>query len=511
VNDWTSGYVADIGYTYGYYPELSPLRAKLALEFNRAICPEVKTACELGFGQGVSTNYHAASSEVEWYGTDFNPVQAAFAQELGGVSDAKVNLFADSFEEFLNRDGIPEFDYIGLHGIWSWISDENRKKIVEFIDRKLKIGGVLYLSYNTFPGWATFAPMRNLMTQHADTIGAEGQGIVNRIDGALDFAQRLIKTNPLYTRANPAILERIKKIQGQNKHYLAHEYFNKDWHPMHFSQIAKMLKPAKVDFVCSAHLIDSIPNVNLSEDQRNFLAEIPDTILRESVRDFMINQQFRRDYWVKGSRKMSALERNEALFNHRFLLSQNRDDISLKISLAQGEGSLNEEIYKPILDYMSDYKIHSIRELSEGLSNAGVTPGHVLEAMMVLSTDGRVLPVNDDSIIEKVQDNCNRMNNYVINRSRSHTEMQQLLSPVAGTGIPVNRVEQFFILSLKNGITDPKQWVQEAWKILSTQGERLLKDGVAVESEEENLAVLANQASNFKEKRMHVLAALGIL
>ena len=30
MNDWTSGYVADIGYTFGYYLELSPLRANLA-------------------------------------------------------------------------------------------------------------------------------------------------------------------------------------------------------------------------------------------------------------------------------------------------------------------------------------------------------------------------------------------------------------------------------------------------------------------------------------------------
>jgi hypothetical protein len=25
--EWTGGYVADIGYTYGYYGELNPLRA----------------------------------------------------------------------------------------------------------------------------------------------------------------------------------------------------------------------------------------------------------------------------------------------------------------------------------------------------------------------------------------------------------------------------------------------------------------------------------------------------
>jgi len=51
--------------------------------------------------------------------------------------------------------------------------------IVDFIRQKLKVGGVLYISYNTLPGWAAFAPMRHLMTEHAEIIGAEGTGIVS--------------------------------------------------------------------------------------------------------------------------------------------------------------------------------------------------------------------------------------------------------------------------------------------------------------------------------------------
>jgi hypothetical protein len=30
MSDWTAGYVADVGYTYGYYTELNPLRLRLA-------------------------------------------------------------------------------------------------------------------------------------------------------------------------------------------------------------------------------------------------------------------------------------------------------------------------------------------------------------------------------------------------------------------------------------------------------------------------------------------------
>ena len=38
MTDWTAGYVADIGYTYGYYTELNPLRVRLAF-LNAGLVP----------------------------------------------------------------------------------------------------------------------------------------------------------------------------------------------------------------------------------------------------------------------------------------------------------------------------------------------------------------------------------------------------------------------------------------------------------------------------------------
>ena len=62
-----------------------------------------------------------------WYATDFNPSQAAFARELAAASGADAQLFDDAFADFAESPDLPDFDYIGLHGIWSWISDANRR------------------------------------------------------------------------------------------------------------------------------------------------------------------------------------------------------------------------------------------------------------------------------------------------------------------------------------------------------------------------------------------------
>ena len=86
VSDWTEGYVAEIDYTFGYYSELNPLRMAVPFLNVGLAPPAVATACELGFGQGISVNIHAAASDVLWHGTDFNPAQAGFARSLAAMS-----------------------------------------------------------------------------------------------------------------------------------------------------------------------------------------------------------------------------------------------------------------------------------------------------------------------------------------------------------------------------------------------------------------------------------------
>ena len=49
----------------------------------------------------------------------------------------------EAFDAFCTRDDLPEFDYIGLHGIWSWVSAETRLQMTAAIRRYLAPGGVL--------------------------------------------------------------------------------------------------------------------------------------------------------------------------------------------------------------------------------------------------------------------------------------------------------------------------------------------------------------------------------
>jgi len=511
MSDWTAGYVADIGYTFGYYTELNPLRVRLAFLNKGLIFPEAGTACELGFGQGLSANLHAAASVTEWYGTDFNPAQAGFAQELSAVSGSGAKLYDEAFADFAKRGDLPEFDFIGLHGIWSWISDDNRAVIVEFIRRKLKVGGVLYISYNTLPGWAAFAPMRHLMTEHAEVIGSEGRGIVSRIDDAIEFADKLIGTNPMFLRANPQIGDRITKLKDQNRHYLAHEYFNKDWHPMHFATMAEWLEPAKLNFACSANYLDHIDTINFSQEQLKFLNEIPDVMFRESVRDFVVNQQFRKDYWVKGARQVSPLDRTEMIRNQRIVLVTPRSDVSLKVTGSLGEAEMNADVYVPILDELADHKIKTLGQLEQTLVGKTVNLAQILQAALILCGSGHVQLVQSDATISHARKHTDKINQHIMRKARGSADISYLASPVTGGGWQLSRFYKLFMLSLTSGKKQPKEWAEYAWNILNAQNQKIVKEGKTLESPEENLAELASQAETFSKSVLPIVKALQIV
>jgi SAM-dependent methyltransferase len=503
---WTSGYVADIGYTYGYYSELNPQRVRLAFLSAGLAFPEMGAACELGFGQGLSANIHAAASTCAWSGTDFNPAQAGFARELSIASGSGANLMDESFAEFSSRD-LPDFDYIGLHGIWSWISDQNRSVIVDFIRRKLKVGGVLYISYNTLPGWGAFAPMRHLMTEHAEINGSEGRGIVSRINDAIEFTERLLVTSPLYARANPQIAERIKKLKQQNRHYLAHEYFNRDWHPMHFATMARWLEPAKLQFACSAHTIEHLDAINLSKEQQNFLSQIPDLMFRQTVRDFMVNQQFRKDYWVKGARRVSAYEQRQMLENTRVVLTTPRTDVPMTITTTMGIATLSDAVYGPMLDALGKHESKTLKELQ----TPEITLGNLLEASLLLMSAGHLAMAQDVHTIKKVTPVTTALNRHLCSKAQGTAEISFLASPVTGGGIPAGRFEQLFLREITQGNKDPQQWAKVTWALLKAQGQRLVKEGKPLESDDDNLAELSEQAEEFSRKRLAMMSKLGVI
>ena len=228
--DWTSGYVVDVDYTHGFYREQSPTHLGYLCLMQGIQPPGLGTEspgllrARLRPGPD-DEPAGGRQSAIQFYATDFNPSHIAGARSLAQAAKLKNVHFADdSFIEFLDRKELPDFDYITLHGIYSWISPENRQAIVQFIRRKLKPGGIVYISYNAMPGWSSLMPLRRLLLEHAAGLGSKSRAA--SVSSSLDFAKRLGGLGARYFAQHPNVTARVEDLATKDRKYIAHEYFN---------------------------------------------------------------------------------------------------------------------------------------------------------------------------------------------------------------------------------------------------------------------------------------------
>ena len=241
----------DILYTFGYHPELDPARMQAVLRRAGVEPPEVAAACELGFGQGVSLAIHAVAGGAAWWGTDLSPAHAAHVRALVAGTEARLDAAEQAFAVFCARDDLPQFDFIGLHGVWSWVSAANRDRILKLVARRLRPGGVVYVSYNALPGWAPMLPLREMMVAYAAALPADLPR-ADRIEAALHDAQMRVLRDPVLLETCPGIEAELRAIRHKGVAYLAHELFNRDWAPMHPEEVAATMRSAGLAFAAQA-------------------------------------------------------------------------------------------------------------------------------------------------------------------------------------------------------------------------------------------------------------------
>lgn len=485
---WSDGYVSDISYTHGFYRELAPVHIHYAGLLHRLRTPAPGsglTFCELGCGQGYTTNVLAAANpHIQFVANDFNPSQISGAAGL--ARDAGLNnvrFLDDSFAEMVERTDLPQFDVIVLHGIYSWISTENRLHIVEFIRRRLKVGGVVYISYNAMPGWAASLPLRRLLVDEAERHG--GIPIVERIDLAIKVASELSAGNAGYFRSNPSVGERLSRLSGQPRRYVAHEYFNKDWTPFYFADVAKELSAAKLDWAYSATITDGIPMISLSSEHQKMLAGIQSPAYRESLRDYLINQQFRRDIFAKGHQELPPQEAERYLMSLGYMLVTPRLKVALQVQTTAGTLQLQEAVYNAVLDGFAGGPIKGI-DLVNAMRAKGLQAPQAAQALSVLSALGYVIPLLPPDGQDIRREVSARFNVEIMRRAEYSDNLSVLASPVSGTGMSLDRISILFLSALRQNM-DPVDYTHQ---VLERAGQRVLRDGKPLSSAQENQAEL---------------------
>ncbi len=360
-------------------------------------------------------------------------------------------------------------------------------------------------------------PLRDLLTRHVQNQSPEGAPIGGKIDAALFFAEELRQLEARYFKLNPAAVERLEKLRDGNRNYLAHEYFNLDWNPMAFADVASALSAAKLEFAASAQLADHIDVLNFPDPVSKRLDTIRDVGFRETVRDFWLNNQFRRDIFTRGSRLLSPTDRLERLIDIPIGLHLNRATVKLEANGGLGLISLRPDVHDPVLDALAQGPL-TMREMLKRPEIATIGVIRVVQAVTILTGQGYLFPASMptsakgdlSAAVQVRKESAGRFNQAVVAASRYNSQWSHLASPLTGGALTTNRFQLMFLDALSRGEPSPDGWAAFAQRQLQAQGVTIVKEGKKVETPEENLAELLRQAREFAERELPVFRAHGL-
>ena len=126
------GYITDVAYIPGFYPNMSPVAMRYVAALNRIVPPKTADGfryLELGCGLGRSlTTLAAANPKGKFIGIDVNPEHtAAIEKEIAAGKLTNARVYTADFGHL--PENLGECDFITLHGVFSWVAPEVREQI----------------------------------------------------------------------------------------------------------------------------------------------------------------------------------------------------------------------------------------------------------------------------------------------------------------------------------------------------------------------------------------------
>ena len=331
------GYVADVPYVRAFIHEVAPAWLDHVAVVSSVVPParERRFAwCDLGCGQGVTAAMLAAMHP----GGQFHAIDAMpehidhgrrFAEEAGVTN---VSFHAADFAVAADLP-LPKFDYIVAHGVYSWVGPQIRADMRSFIDRHIENGGLVYISYNAMPGRAADLPFQRLVRAVGETYAGDS---TERVAAALKIVDSFLALKAPALVASP-MLSLLKQQKDRfTAAYLAHEYMGQHWDPLFVTEARSDMAKIGLKPVGSATLVENHDSFVLGQAASEALAAIGDEDVRELARDFLIDQFFRRDLFVREGERLDKHGQRQRLLASAFALTRGAGKIEYTLRTAAG-------------------------------------------------------------------------------------------------------------------------------------------------------------------------------
>jgi SAM-dependent methyltransferase len=348
-------YVTDVPYIAGFTPELAPEWLDLVATVSGFAAPKRDDGfawCELGCGPGIAPIIFAATHpEGVFHGIDAMPDHIARGRaiaERAGLEN--LTFHALDFEAARALD-LPKFDYIVAHGVYAWIDEAAAASMRRFIERHLKPGGLVYVSYNAMPGWASDGPFQHLL--YALASGGSGDSIA-RFNAAANAVDDLRKAGSPSLIASPTAVDFVNERAKRPEAYFAHEYLAPAWRPRYVDEVRREMAEIGLAPVGSATLRDNFDNFVLRAKAREALAAIADPDQRELARDYFMYQRFRRDVYGRETQLIDDDARRERLFDFTFALMRPASLFEYKMTTEAGDLAFDNPVARGLVARLAE-------------------------------------------------------------------------------------------------------------------------------------------------------------
>jgi SAM-dependent methyltransferase len=275
------------------FPQTHPDRlATIGLLFGLAPAPIGRCrVLELGCAAGGNLIPLAATlPHSEFIGIDFSATAIGNGiADIAALALTNIRLLPMDIRDFGEAFG--SFDYIIAHGVYSWVPEDVRERVLAICARRLAPNGIAYVSYNTLPGWHARGAVRDAMRYHTRQF-TDARTKVTQARAMLDFlAESLDGTSSPYSAM---LLQEAQGIRQQPDAYIYHDHLEEVNEPVYFHDFIGRAAAHGLRYLAEAEF-GSMLTGDLAPQVAQMLAKIaPDLLRREQFLDFLRNQTFRR-------------------------------------------------------------------------------------------------------------------------------------------------------------------------------------------------------------------------
>ncbi len=503
---WSGGYMTDVEYESFFFPEQAPgLLDFVSLQMaRRAPAPgDGFTYCELGCGMGLTTLILASTHpDCRFWGVDFNPAHVVNARRLALEAGIDNVTFLEADFGELARHDLPPLDYVTCHGVWSWVSDDVRSRILGFLRDRLVPGGALYVSYNCAVGWEGIGAVGRMLKEY---VRCSSGPLDQRIEHAIFQLNELAEREGGYFASFPTAKRWLERLTESSTRYLAHEYLNEHWRTYHHADVARQLADgAKLSFVGSADVLRNFDRYSLSENGLKQAQRHADPVLTEELKDLETGWGLRRDVYLRGAPTLSHDRALGTLSELCFVSLADRGRFEAKIVTPLGETTVNEALLEPIADRLCEGPT-ALGALLEGLDVPDTSFFDVLLVCTILTQNGMIAPISRH---RSGDGGRARVLNRVLSRHAVMGEsLPFLAAPTAGGAVGAAPLDLLCYGLLADGFDgDASQLGERMLAMMGEGGEPPTKDGKPV-----TVADVAGDMETLLDVKLPVWRRLGVI